>query len=195
MFSGALNCFSVLNVIFLAQAKTNRWEYPSVLTQVLKIVCSISSFLLHNLFDSLYNLGQQVRMLPIYQGIFSTSSEVSLTREIQMFASFPFGVCRPRGVNDAGPLDFSGVYRLLWEWWIKGGLVFVRLRTRKRWCLCNLLFLRSNTWFMCSRKGRLWFKCGRIFSLRGAYLQVSKQRGRVHMLCIRKHIFLMSFFF
>lgn len=29
---------------------------------------------------------------------------------------FPFSVCRPCGSErDAGPLDFSGVYRLLWE--------------------------------------------------------------------------------
>lgn len=51
---------------------------------------------------------------------------------------------------------------------------------------------------MCSKKADFWFKWQWMFSLWGAYLQVSKQKGSqsedIHMLCIRKHIFLMSFF-
>lgn len=34
------------------------------------LACSSSSTLLHNLFDSLYNTGQQEIMLPTYQGLF-----------------------------------------------------------------------------------------------------------------------------
>lgn len=55
------------------------------------------------------------------------------------------------------------------------------LKKNERWCLCNLLFLRSNTWLPCSKKADFfWFKWRRMFSLRGAYLQVSQQGGGRH---------------
>lgn len=52
------------------------------------LACSISSLLL---FGTLYKIGQQDRMLPVYQGIFSMLSKVSLSKELRVcFFSFSF---------------------------------------------------------------------------------------------------------
>lgn len=64
------------------------------------------------------------------------------------------GVAFPSHVSlaswgDAGPVDFSGVYRLMGMMNKTWSGVLIK---RKRWCLCNSLFLKSNTWFMCSKK-------------------------------------------
>lgn len=40
-------------------------------------------------------------------------------------------MCQSRSVNDAGPLDFSGVYRRLWERQLKRALVFVRIQEER----------------------------------------------------------------
>lgn len=139
------------------------WNKPRLLTQA----STQSSFvrpvsISTNFCDSLYNTGgqrerecfQPIREFFPRQVKFHQPQEKS---KYLLLRLFPFSVCRPCGSErDAGPLDFSGVYRLLWERWRRKTWVGICLikkeRVRERWCLCNLLFLRCNTWFMCSKK-------------------------------------------
>lgn len=93
--------------------------------------------------------GQLQRTLPIYQGFFFMLSDVSLSREIQMFfasSTFPFFLCRPCSASDSRPFrPFRCVQTYIKRDEQKHGLVFILFRKKERQCLCNLLFLSSNT--------------------------------------------------
>ena len=107
-------------------------------------------------------------------------------------------MCRPCSMIECRPFrlfrcvqTYMGMMNKSWF-----GICLIK-KERERWCLCNLLFLRPNTWFLCSRKADFFgFKWQWMFSLRGADLQDSKQRGRPKMFTcyVLENIFLMSFF-
>jgi len=161
------------------------------------LACSSSSTLLHNLFDSLYNTRQQEIMLPTYQGLFFPCCEkFNQPEESKCLLLWLFlSMCWPCGENDCRPLrlfrcvqTYMGSMNKTWHWsnWV-------------RWCICNLQFLRSYSWFMCSKKAFYLFEMTMDVFFMGCllYLMDSEQRGcnPKIIFCVLENIYFWCLFF
>lgn len=115
--SGFLNNSSVLNSSLVAPD----WNKPlrSISVVSTRSHCSISNLSPPSRLPLQKNGTAKRECFQPIRESFSTSAHQPEKSKCLLLLRLFRSVSRPGGVSDAGPLDFSGVYRLLWGRWIK----------------------------------------------------------------------------